>query len=192
MSPAEIHRLIRRAKRGDQVAVAAIYEAFVEKIYQYIVYRVPTVTDAEDLTGEVFVRMVEGLPRYQITEVPFEAWLYRIAAARVADWYRRDKRRPQVELSETLSSSDPLPEDHLLREQELDTLREAVQELTDDQQQVLILRFVERRSHEETAEIMGKSISAVKSIQHRALTRLASILGSEQKARHYLRGGHDG
>lgn len=186
----EINELIQRAQRGDQAAIAALYEAHAQKIYRYVVYRVPTVHDAEDLTAEVFVRMVEGLPTYRITEAPFEAWLYRIAAARIADWYRRHKRHPQVELTETLKTSDPQPEDNILREQEIDTLREAVQQLNEEQQSVLILRFVERRSHEETAEIMGKSVSAVKSIQHRALTRLASILGSEGKVRHYLRGGH--
>jgi len=172
----DIPALIVSAQQGKSEAVAALYQTFAQPIYRYILYRVPTVSDAEDLTAEVFVKMVEGLPKYQITGAPFEAWLYRIAAARIADFFRRASRRPQTELPETLSTDDPLPEESVLNRQELERLRAAVRQLSEEHQSILILRFVERKSHEEVAAILDKSVTAVKSAQHRALSQLASLL----------------
>ena len=185
-----VRQLIKQAQRGDSEAVSQLYQAYASRIFRYIAYRVTLVTDAEDLTAEVFVRMVEGLPRYRDIGNPFDAWLFRIASARVADFHRKRGRRPVTDLSEQMADSDPLPEEQLLQQQEEEELRNALRKLNQDDQKVLILRFVERKSHQEVATIINKSISAVKSIQHRALLRLATRLGSEEKARHYLR-GHD-
>jgi RNA polymerase sigma-70 factor (ECF subfamily) len=171
--------------------MAELYETYVERIYRYVAYRVLSVADAEDLTAEVFVKMVEALPAYRVTGVPFEAWLYRIASARIIDYRRRNQRRPQTELTESLSdTSEESPEELVVGQQELEALRVAVGHLSDEQQTLLVLRFIERKSHENVAMIMGKSVSAVKSIQHRALNLLASQLG-ESKVRHYLRGTSD-
>ncbi len=188
----EINQTIQRAQQGDQAAVAQLYQMYAQQIFRYVAYRVPTQADAEDLTAEVFIKMMEGLPAYRVTGAPFESWLYRIAAARIADFHRRSRRRPQAELSETLSTSDPSPEEQLHEQQEVDYLREAIGSLGNEQQTILILRFIERKSHQEVAEILGKTVSAVKSIQHRALVQLAAYLGSDAKVRHYLRGSDDG
>lgn len=188
--PTSLERTIRKAQNGDEHAVASLYQGYVQMIFRYIAYRVPA-EDAEDLTGEVFVKMVEGLPAYRITEVPFEAWLYRIAAARIADYYRRRKRRIEVELDEETPASNALPEEQLVEQQEVEALRGAIQQLTPEQQSILILRFVERKSHEEVAALLERSVTAVKTIQHRALTHLAKAMGTKKEARHYLRGSHD-
>lgn len=190
ISPSEMERLIRRAQRGDSAAVTRLYELHADIIYRYIAYRVPD-EEVEDLTADVFLKMVEGLPDFRFTGAPFEAWLYRIATARIADHYRRTSQRPQVELPENMTDRDPLPEEHLVQQQELSTLREALQQLSDDQQTVVILRFIERRSHEEVAQIMDKTTSNVKTIQHRALVQLSRLLGEGNKPRHYLRGRRD-
>ena len=187
----DILDLIARAQRGDREAVAVLYQLHAPKMFRYIVARVPTNADAEDLTAEVFVSMVKGLPSYQIRGAPFEAWLYRIAASRVTDFYRRTRHHVQTELPETLHDSTPLPEEKILQDQTLDHLRKSLQQLPEEYQTILILRFVERKSHEDVAELLGKSVPAVKSIQHRALIRLTELLGSDHKVRHYLRGSHD-
>lgn len=184
--------IIQRAQRGDREAISQLYQTHAQQIYRYIAYRVQSDADAEDLTAEVFVKMVEGIRSYRITGAPFEAWLYRIASARIIDFRRRVRRRPQTELTEVLSSGDSTPEERMLEQQEIETLRQALSGLTDEQQGILVLRFIERKSHQEVADILGKSVSAVKSIQHRALTQLASRLGSDAKVRHYLRGSYDG
>ncbi|MGJ3237966.1 MAG: sigma-70 family RNA polymerase sigma factor [Anaerolineae bacterium] len=185
--PTNEEQLIERAKLGDKIAISTLYENHVDQIYRYIAYRVPE-TDAEDLTAEVFVRMVESLPRFTYTGAPFEAWLYRIAAARVADYYRKRNRQPQNELDETMSDDTPLPEEKLLAQQEQGQLRAALRLLSDEDQHILILRFVERKSHEEVAEIMGKNSAAIRTAQHRALKKLATHLNADGKERHYLRG----
>jgi RNA polymerase sigma-70 factor (ECF subfamily) len=186
-----IEQVVLQAKRGEARAISDLYEMHADAIYRYVLYRVPTTEDAEDLTAEVFLKMVEGLPKYQITGVPFEAWLYRIAAARIADFYRRRKRQPQTAMPETLADHITLPEDQIQHDQEIETLRSILTQFNTDEQTILILRFVERKSHQEVASILGKSANAVKAAQHRALIRLAAMLGSEDKVRHYLRGDND-
>lgn len=183
-----IQLIIQRAKKGDAEAITELYQRYAPVIYRYIGYRTPTTTDAEDLTAEVFLKMVEGLPSYRLTGVPFEAWLYRIAAARIADFYRRKK--PVDQLPESLTDNKPLPEEVLQNSQELDNLRGVLRQFSEDEQNILILRFVERKSHKDVAEIMGKSVTAVKSAQHRALIQLAAMFG-EDKVRHYLRGENE-
>lgn len=192
MSNMNIQQVIARAQKGDSHAVAELYETYVEMVYRYIAYRVPTTADAEDLTAEVFIKMVEGLPRYRYQGIPFEAWMYRIAAARIVDFRRRMNRRAHTELPDTLQDENLLPEEQVQERQEFETLRAALGRLSDEQQNILVLRFIERKSHQEVAELTGKSVSAVKSIQHRALIELTGLLGSEEKIRHYLRGGHHG
>ncbi len=189
--PPELKQIIHQAQNGDRDAVAQLYQAYAQAIYRYMVHRVPSTLDAEDLTAEVFVKMVEGLSQYRVTDIPFEAWLYRIAAARVADYYRLHARHPVTDLSDDIPEYKPLVEEQILEQQELGSLHDAMQQLSDEQQSILILRFVERKSHEEVGRILNKSVSAVKTIQYRALIELAKLLGSEKVERHYLRGGYD-
>jgi RNA polymerase sigma-70 factor (ECF subfamily) len=191
MTQVDVEKLVSLASQGDKTAIGTLYENYVAMIYRYVAYRVSSSIDAEDLTAEIFVKMIEGLPKYRYTGAPFEAWLYRIAFSRVTDFHRRH-RRVQAEVTEALSDDAPTPEEHLQDRQEVETLRGALSGLSDEQQNILVLRFIERKSHQEVADITGKSVSAVKSIQHRALIDLAARLGSEEKVRHYLRGGsHD-
>jgi RNA polymerase sigma-70 factor (ECF subfamily) len=185
----DIPALVARAQQGDRNAVGILYQVYTQTIFRYIVCRVATTADAEDITAEVFVSMVKGLPSYQVTGAPFEAWLYRIAASRIADFYRHSHRQgQQTELDDTYYDHSPLPEEQILQNQSLDQLRSALQQLPEEYQTILVLRFVERKSHEEVAEILGKTVPAIKSAQHRALIHLTELLGSEQKVRHYLRG----
>jgi RNA polymerase sigma-70 factor (ECF subfamily) len=189
MASVNVDAWVQRAQSGDSKAVEVIYELYADVIYRYVYYRVSSRRDAEDLTAEVFVKMVEGLPRYRFTGAPFEVWLYRIAGSRVIDFRRRQRRRPESILSDEIADHGTHPEDRIEQAQEIQTLRQALSQLTDDEQTLLILRFVEHKSHQEVAEILHKTPAAVKAMQHRALIRLASLLGSEDKVRHYLRGG---
>jgi len=191
MSTSDTARLIDRARQGDREAVTALYRPYVQQIYRYIAYRIGDSADAEDLTAEVFLKMVEALPNYQPTGAPFAAWVVRIASARVIEFYRRTPRRPQAELGDHLLDTGPLPEERLHDQGEIQALRSALKSLSPEDQTVLILRFVENRSHREVAELMGRSEAAVRMAQHRALNRLAEELGSAEKVRHYLRGRND-
>jgi RNA polymerase sigma-70 factor (ECF subfamily) len=174
---AEEQRLLKLAQRGDADAFAALYHDSVQAIFRYVAHRVNDHRLAEDLTGDVFIRALESLSSYRDQGKPFIAWLYRIAHARVIDHYRRIGRRP----SESDIEDEPIAVEAdmdagMLRRQAAKALREAITELTADQQQVVILRFVEGYRIETVAEMMGKQPNAIKALQFRALRSLASRL----------------
>ncbi|MEO8612373.1 MAG: sigma-70 family RNA polymerase sigma factor [Chloroflexota bacterium] len=179
--------LIARGKQGDKNAVSALYEGYAQAIFRYISYRVESDMVAEDLTGEVFLRMVQGLPRYEDTGAPLGAWLYRIAATQIAD-HHRGKRRVAEPLSDEQPSDDTDPFGKTVKAQEQAQLRIALKSLPEDFQTLLILRFMQGLPHTEVAAILDKSEAAIRVMQHRALKALAKALGSDTKARSYLRG----
>jgi RNA polymerase sigma-70 factor, ECF subfamily len=182
--------LVERAQNGDDDAVSTLYERYeryVQLIYRYIYFRIPTPMDAEDLTAEVFTRVIRSLPSYEFRDVPFEVWLYRIAAARIADFYRSNRIPVDELLSDTALSPELHLEEQLQNTEDVASLIGAFSCLPEKYQTILILRFVERKSHEEVAAIMENTVSSVKSLQHRALIMLSKKLGMSKKARHYLR-----
>lgn len=177
MEPLDEQTLLRQAQRGDADAFAALYQANVQAIFRFIVMRVNDRPLAEDLTAEVFAKALQAMPRYQDRGRPFVAWLYSIARARVIDHYRRQDRRPaQTDIDTEDIHSDEDMDESMLRQQAARALRLAITELTDDQQQVIILRFIEGQSIESVARLIGKQPNAVKALQHRALRSLASRL----------------
>jgi RNA polymerase sigma-70 factor (ECF subfamily) len=131
---------------------------------------------AEDLTGDVFLQMVQALHRYTDRGAPFAAWLFRIAHDRVIDYHRRQARRPTVPLFEALSDDEPGPETQAAHQADTHGLRAAMKVLTDEQRTVLQLRFLEGHSVELTARLMRKTPGAIKALQHRALSRLGRRL----------------
>lgn len=164
---------VRRAQTGDPEAVGWLYERYYLPVYRYFRIRVEDQDVAEDLAAEVFVRMMEHLPRYRAQGRPFLAWLYTIARNLLIDYYRARPRAP-----------GPLPADperkpemgdeleKIEAQAQWECIRRALQALTPDQQEVLLHRFLEGRSVEETARLMGKQPNAIKALQHRALIAL--------------------
>ncbi len=177
MDRVEEQRWLRLAQRGDADAFARLYQAHVQAIFRYIYHRLNDVQLAEDFTGDVFVRALKGIGAYQDQGKPFIAWLYRIAHARVVDHYRRQDRRPE----DTDLDAEPIAvtadmDEGMLRRQAAKALREGLAALTGDQQQVLVLRFIEGQRIEVVADLMGKNANAIKQLQHRALKALAKRL----------------
>lgn len=167
--------LIERARRGEERAIAELYHCHVDAIYCYILTRVCDRLVAEDLTAQVFLKALEGLRTYRITDRPFRAWLYRIAHARVVDHYRRQKRGQEVELHEELLDRRPLPADCLEAEGEWAMALDLIAQLTDEQQDVIMLRFIGEMSLADVAETLAKSVGAVKALQHRALATISRL-----------------
>jgi len=168
--------LIRRAQQGDKPAIGELYRLHVDVIYRYIWTRVRDDSVAEDLTAQVFLKALEGLPTYQPTGKPFLAWLYRIAYARIVDHWRKQERRVEVPLDEALPTREPRPEDLLEYEADWVTAIDLLAQLTDDQQDVVILRFIGEMSLADVAETLGKTVGATKAVQYRALATLARLL----------------
>jgi RNA polymerase sigma-70 factor (ECF subfamily) len=174
-------RLIKKAKTYDTEALSELYRRHADAIFRYVYYRVGDRVAAEDLVSDVFVRMLEGLPSYQDTGRPFEAWLYRIAHARVVDHYRKERSRRGAPVDEGLVASEEQDPHRLVAHRD-DARRiwEALVDLTDDQQQVISLRFIAGYSTAEVAELLGKTEGAVKALQHRALASLRRLLEIEK------------
>jgi RNA polymerase sigma-70 factor (ECF subfamily) len=169
--------LIRSSIEGDSDAFESLYLHYMERIYRYIFFRVGDEAQAEDMTEEVFVRVWEALPKYKLGESRFTSWLYTIAHNLVVDHYRR--RNPtSISMDEVTRYPDRrnLPERIIGRKQEFEILAHSIMQLEDLEQQVLLLRFVEELSHREIAKIIGKSQTASRVIQHRALKALRILM----------------
>lgn len=165
--------IIRRARGGDPEAVGWLYDRYYLPIYRYFRIRLEDQELAEDLTAEVFLRMLEHLPRYRAQGRPFLAWLYTIARNLLTDYYRAQPRTVATPLEDPERA--PGVEEDIQRieaQAQWDCIRRAMQRLTPDQQDVLFHRFLEGRSVEETARLMGKQPNAIKALQHRALAAL--------------------
>jgi len=166
--------LIKRAIAGDCDAFGCLYQNHMDAIYRYIFFRVGDTNDAEDLTEQVFLQAWESLPEYQHASHPFSSWLYRIAHNLVVDHHRR--RKPILEI-DSIEENPNLENqagllNHFSQAEETIVLAQAIRQLPDEQQQVIILRFIEGLSHSEVAHILNKSDGACRMIQARALATL--------------------
>lgn len=176
MSDAE-QDLIAQAQQGDAAALSAIYDQYAEKIYIYFYHRLGDRELAEDLTGDVFVRMVEAADTPRFANTSLSGWLYRIAHNLLVDHFR--KQREEVALFEDIPMQSEGPGAIAERKLAQNGLREALEELTEDQRQVIVLRFGEGLTAREVAEIMGKRENAIWQLQHRALNGLRRTLEGE-------------
>lgn len=170
---------VQLAQQGSATALVEIYERHYHAIYIYFYCRVGDRQTAEDLTADVFVRVVDKIHTFVPTEKPLLAWLYTIAAHRLVDHYRRHGRANWVPLSDTVRATegDPVQQAHS-RSTQTD-MWQALAHLTDEQRQVIVLRFVEGRSSAEVAMVLGKNEGAIKALQHRALAALRRLLSTE-------------
>ena len=165
--------LVTRAQGGEVDAIGNLYDRHRESIFRYLWLRLGDQPLAEDLTGDVFMRMLEALPRYQTLGIPFRAWLYRIAHNLLIDYFRKNGDRAPIPievLEDQGAGDDPtaVVERKLLTER----LNEALSQLDHNQREVVVLRFLMGLSLQETALAMSKSEAAIKSLQHRGLSAL--------------------
>ncbi|MCL4298175.1 MAG: sigma-70 family RNA polymerase sigma factor [Anaerolineae bacterium] len=171
--------LIQRAVSGDPDAFATLYDTYIEQIYRFIFFRVSDEPTAEDLTSQVFIKAWDNLSSYQMRGLPFSAWLFRIARNSVIDYYRTFKETTSLEF-EAVAKPDPMGDvdERIERQLQAEEVRLALQKLTEDQRQVLTLRFIEGFSTEEVAQVLGKRAGAIRALQMRGLQALTEIFGS--------------
>jgi RNA polymerase sigma-70 factor (ECF subfamily) len=175
----EDEQLVRRAQKGEQAAFAEIYELYQPAVFRYVYYRVADVATAEDLTSTVFTRLVEKIDSYRHRGRPLLAWIYTIARNAVSDHHRRAGRSKLVPLDERLLDDSSDVELAVQRRLTKSRLAAAMTELTEEQRQVVMLRFIEGMTCKEVGRMLDKSTGAVKALQHRGLAALARILGPE-------------
>ena len=168
--------LLARARELDETALAEIHDAYYGPLFRYIAFRVSDRQAAEDLTSEVFVRLLTTLHDGKAPETTLKGWLYGVAANVVSDHHRRHYRRPQTELSESLPGLHGDPAEMVDRKLNQSHLRILLGELTPEQQDVLALRFGYEMPIRDVAEVMGKSEGAIKQLQARAVAMLSKKL----------------
>lgn len=164
--------LLSRATRLDKEALTLIHQRYYDPIFRYIAFRVADGCVAEDLTSEVFVRLIAALRDRRAPQNTLKGWLYRVAGNVLADYYRKYDGRQEVSLDDSLPGIALALTDSFDLRLTLSELRSALRELTEDQQQVLALRFGQGLSVAETAHVMGKGEGAVKQLQARGLQAL--------------------
>lgn len=170
--------LLERARRADPEALAELYDQYVDRIYAYIYHRIGQTEVAEDLTGQVFMRMLEAIQAGHPWRTSFSGWLYRIAHNLVIDFYRRRQRATFVELdgAAPIQATDGDPWRAAELRLESQRVRKALQMLTEEQSQVITLRFLEELSIAEVADLMGKTEGAIKALQYRAILTLKRMM----------------
>ncbi len=174
--------LVDRAKEGDLTAQGAIFDFYWPRIVRYTYSHCGNLHDAEDLASEVFLRMVEAIWRFEWREnVPFTAWLFRIARNQVVSHYRRSGQL--VPLGED-GVGDPVdpedPQEAVELQLAIDEVYEAAQKLPKLQQEVIRLRFAADLSLADTARILDKKENNIKQLQHKAIAKMRQLLDGEQ------------
>jgi RNA polymerase sigma-70 factor (ECF subfamily) len=164
--------LLERAKQCDEAALGELYDRYAPRIYAYVYRRVGDAFLAEDLTGDVFVRVIQAIQSERFWHTSFRAWLYRIAHNLVVDHFRRQSSVVELELDEGLVTAEDDPASAVAERLSHGQVKAAISRLTPDQQQVLALRFGEGMKAREVADVIGKSVGAVEALQHRALAAL--------------------
>lgn len=170
-------QLVLLAQRGDQAAIAAIYERFAPRLYRYFLARVEWRTHlAEDLTEDVFVRVLARLGTYRERGAPFSSWLFRIAHNRLVDYLRAQPKASAVDLANCWYLADSRSQQELIAVLLHDQLHNAMRQLPESQRKVIALRYLQDLTSAETAGIVGKAEGAVKKIQARGLKGLRKAL----------------
>ena len=170
--------LVSMARRGRRDAFGLLYEEYSARVYRYVYIHTGQVELAEDLSQEVFIKALDSIRSYRDQGKPFLGWLLRIAHNRVIDHYRWMARHRSVELADTVVTSSDDPVAQVEKNAEITKVLKAVPNLMPAQREVISLRFGSGLHLDETAAVMGKSVGAVKMLQHQAVARLKRILES--------------
>ncbi|MGI8925976.1 MAG: RNA polymerase sigma factor [Tepidiformaceae bacterium] len=169
--------IVEAAQGGSEDGFSRLYEHYFPRVYRYIAARLARSEDAEDVTEEVFLRIVNNIQSFSWRGPPFSAWVFRIARNEVVSHVRREKNRTgSAQLTESIP--DPAP-DHAIAVEtqwQITMVRKATEKLPEAQRQVIALRFGAGLSVAETAQALKKSENNVKVLQHKAIARLQTMV----------------
>ena len=167
---------VEAAKRGESEALSALYEHYFPKVYRFVASRLSTNEDAEDVTEEIFLRIIDGIGSFTWRGFPFGAWVFRIARNEVVSHVRRQKTRATTELTDSTPVYAPDDTEAVLTQLTFESVRGAMAGLPDAQRQVVELRFVAGLSVAETAATLNKTENNVKVLQHKAIAKLQKMV----------------
>ena len=175
-STSDERMLVSGAKALDERVWKEIFDTYYVRIWTFLQYRVGNISAAEDLASQVFVEAVAGIDRYTYRGIPLGAWLFRIARNVSSDYLRKQMRheRAAAEAAAEPDTSQPSEPDV-----DGEQLMQALTQLTDDQRQVVVLRFFSDLSTADTATVMRKTPGSIKALQHRALASMRRALTAD-------------
>jgi RNA polymerase sigma-70 factor (ECF subfamily) len=174
-----LDRLVAEAQRGDPQAFGRIFDAYAGPIYRFIASRVSRPSDAEDLTQLVFVKALEALPRYEARGIPFGGWLFRLARNAIIDQIRTKREHLPLVTAMARATDDHGPEAVVVLRDDVERVALALEDLTDDQREVIALRFFAGLSVYEAAVAMGRQEGTIRGLQFRAIASLRRSLDLE-------------
>lgn len=172
-------QLLERVRRLDQDALAEIHRLYYPPLYRYISFRVSDTMIAEDLTSDVFLRLLNALRDKHAPQNTIRGWLYGVASRVVADYYRKLGKTNEMMLDDWMAAGGALPEELVAQQLSAESLHAALPNLTEDQQSVLALRFGAGMPIKQVAELLQKSEGAIKQLQLRAVAALAQQLTAQ-------------
>ena len=181
-STAQVRKLVERAQAGERDALEELYLIHFDRIYSYLHMTVWNRHDAEDLTNQTFLKMLESIGRFRWQAAPFSAWLFRIAHNLSMDHFRANRRwQPEEEVPEPPDSEERSAEDEALQSIGRQSMMSLIDTLSPEQQQVLTLKFVFNFANGDVATILEKTEGAIKSLQHRALVSLQKQIAPDAR-----------
>jgi RNA polymerase sigma-70 factor, ECF subfamily len=180
-SPEYIRALVERGQKGDRDALEELYLIHFDRIYSYLHVSVGNRHDAEDLTTQTFLKMLEKIGTFRWRSAPFSAWLFRIAHNLAMDHFRARRRwQPEEDVPEQPGSEEPSAEREAMQSIGRQSMMELIERLSPEQQQVLTLKFVFNFPNADVAKILDKTEGAIKSLQHRALASLQKQISQKK------------
>ncbi|MGJ3237159.1 MAG: sigma-70 family RNA polymerase sigma factor [Anaerolineae bacterium] len=172
---------LERARKGDKQAIAEIYQEYFEPIYQFVRLRVGHRQNAEDLTSDIFVKFIKALKTDKAPHTSLRGWIFRVARNTIYDHYGESVPLPVETIDQWLTNDENTdPEVQAIRTIEGERARQVISMLVPAQQEVLMLRFDQQLSLQETADVMDKNVNSIKALQFRAVNTLRDILRADQ------------
>jgi RNA polymerase sigma-70 factor, ECF subfamily len=182
-STEHVRELVARGQQGDRDALEELYLIHFDRIYSYLHVSVGNRHDAEDLTTQTFLKMLEKIGSFKWQSAPFSAWLFRIAHNLAMDHFRSRRRwQPEEEVPEPVGDAEPSAELKAMQTIGRESMLKLIDRLSPEQQQVLTLKFVFNLPNAEVAAILDKTEGAIKSLQHRALVSLQKQIARQEEA----------
>ena len=174
--------LVEKAQQSRE-AFGLLYEKYYDGIYRFALHRTANVQTALDITSTVFIKALDGIGKFRWRDIPFSAWLYRIATNEI-NGYFRSKKHHTVSIDENphvLEIEDPVneimeAEDEMQRHEDFLRLHGRIAELPVQYQDVITLKYFEKKSLKEISDILGTKEGTVKSLLHRGLEKLRLLL----------------
>jgi len=180
-STEHVRELVARGQQGDRDALEELYLIHFDRIYSYLHVSVGNRHDAEDLTTQTFLKMLEKIGSFKWQAAPFSAWLFRIAHNLAMDHFRARRRwQPEEEVPEPVGDAEPSAEFAAMQTIGRESMLKLIERLSPEQQQVLTLKFVFNLPNAEVAAILDKTEGAIKSLQHRALVSLQKQIARQE------------